>query len=555
MNESQLRLLIRADAGPQIGTGHVMRMIALGQAWKRLHGEVAFACGDLPGGLAKRITSEGIQLYQLGNAHCDSQDASDTRDVAAVFEPNWIAIDGYHFDDAYQKRIAKKLPQSQAREHRLLVVDDYQHASHQHADLVLNQNVYADENFYRTTEQPSFRTGPEYLTGSRYTLLRSEFSNTQIEPKRIFKQARRVLVTFGGADPDNWTLRTLRSLANLNQQRIVVDCVVGACYAHTAQLAEFKRQSNMNLRVHRNIDRMSSLMQQVDLAITAGGSTCYELARCGVPALVLSIADNQILNTAAMNASGSMLSIFQPPGKDSGSEQAKFTNSDETDIALESANSHLEMTIKKLLSDPDQRQSMSEAGRRLVDGQGATRLATRMAGRCFEFRLASSNDAEMILDWRRDPESRAVSFSDDPISASEHRTWIQSKIGKNDSAAWIAQDDFGLPVGLIRFEIDKNRSTSVEVLIAPSRRGSGLGTILLSRASRLAFQKFPIDRIVAMINPINTACEKAFRKVGYQPIVPTTVNGRLANQFELLRSAFFHGETEIKSNSALKKSA
>jgi UDP-2,4-diacetamido-2,4,6-trideoxy-beta-L-altropyranose hydrolase len=553
MNDSHLRLLIRADAGPQIGTGHVMRMIALGQAWKRLHGDVAFACGDLPGGLIRRITSEGFKLFQLGNARCDSQDASDTRDVAAAFEPHWICLDGYRFDDAYQKRIAKNLPQSSGLRHRLLVVDDYQHATHQHADFVVNQNAYADDKFYGNIEQSDSKAGPEYLTGSRFTLLRSEFSNTQFEPKRIMKQARRILITFGGADPDNWTLRTLQSLENLDRQRLVVDCVVGACYRHTTELSQFKRQANMNLRVHRNIDRMSSLMQQVDLAITAGGSTCYELARCGVPALVVSIAENQTLNTAAMDQSGAMLSVFRP------TDDVASSASEDEKIAQAAADTQLQKTIKKLLNDPVKRQNMSDAGVRLVDGQGATRLATQMTGLCFAFRKAVRDDADLTLAWRRDPESRAASFTDKPISASDHKTWIQpqnnQRPGKGESTVWIAQDASGIPVGLIRFQINPQRTATVEILVAPSRRGAGLGTILLSRASHLAFQELSVDRIVASINPINLAGEKAFKNVGFQPILPTTVNGQLANQFELLRSEFLGETSESEPRSELRKSA
>ena len=56
----------------------------------------------------------------------------------------------------------------------------------------------------------------------------------------------------------------------------------------------FKKETNLSLRMHRNVDHMSLLMNRADMAISAGGSTCYELARCGVPTLVVSIANNQI---------------------------------------------------------------------------------------------------------------------------------------------------------------------------------------------------------------------------------------------------------------------
>ena len=51
-------LLVRADAGDRLGTGHIMRMLALGQAWVRRGGEVFFLCAEIQESLQTRVTSQ-----------------------------------------------------------------------------------------------------------------------------------------------------------------------------------------------------------------------------------------------------------------------------------------------------------------------------------------------------------------------------------------------------------------------------------------------------------------------------------------------------------------
>ena len=98
-NQLKMKLLVRAHAGPSVGTGHVMRSLALGQAWKRLGGSVAFAGGELPIGLIAKIQAESFDYYRLDNTLCDRLDAAETAEIARELEADWIVLDGYQFDD------------------------------------------------------------------------------------------------------------------------------------------------------------------------------------------------------------------------------------------------------------------------------------------------------------------------------------------------------------------------------------------------------------------------------------------------------------------------
>ncbi len=510
------RLLIRADAGPTVGTGHVMRMIALAQAYRYRGGQITFVVGDIPQSLKKRIESERFQLFQIRNDRLDQADAIDTREIAALTQPDWIVLDGYGFDDAYQGWFKNCSA-------RLMVMDDYQHAQHRLADLIVNQNVYATANSYPGHESKT-------LAGVQYALLRDEFLKRSAD-RRIPSEARRVLVTFGGADPDNWTLRALQVLSDLNRKRLVVDCVVGSCYNHVAELEQFKRTARMTLRIHRNVDRMVPLMNKADLAITGGGSTCYELARCGVPSVVAAIAKNQQPVAAALNELGIMESI----------DHLTPANGDRAQ--------RLQAIVRRLINDPDQRRKLSVAGTTTVDGLGPRRVVQRMGSFLVPLREAVADDAELLWQWRNHPEVRAVSFSQDAINLADHRRWFTRQLDDANCHIWIAGRRRHEPVGSVRFQIDPaTQQAYISVIVDQRHRCRGLGAMLLTAAVDRLFSTTPVSEVIAQIRPGNDASVRAFRSAGFEPIEPTVINGQTAYQSVIQRSPYHWQPTDWKKS-------
>jgi len=87
-----MNVVIRADVGPAVGTGHVMRMMALGEACCKLGASVTMLCGDVPAGLVQRLFRCGIDVHQLQNADCGTADAEETLEFAAQNDADWIVI-------------------------------------------------------------------------------------------------------------------------------------------------------------------------------------------------------------------------------------------------------------------------------------------------------------------------------------------------------------------------------------------------------------------------------------------------------------------------------
>ena len=155
-------LLIRADASTRIGTGHVMRCLALAQAWEDSGRRAAFAMGMDAPALEDRLRSDGMEVVHLSAEPGSLEDAEMTADIAQKMGAGWAVVDGYHFGSDYQ-RIIKESGL------RLLFIDDNGHADHYYADIVLNQNLHANEELYRKREPYT-----KLLFGTEYVLLRRE---------------------------------------------------------------------------------------------------------------------------------------------------------------------------------------------------------------------------------------------------------------------------------------------------------------------------------------------------------------------------------------------
>ena len=329
-------LLIRADANIHIGTGHVMRCLALAQAWQDNGGTVTFLMAPGSPSLEQRICSEGMNVLTITERPGSDEDAKITAEVAKKNESSWIVVDGYQFGANYQKIL---------KEHncRILFIDDYGHADHYYADIVLNQNIYADMSFYKKYE-PYTR----FLLGTRYVLMRREFLKWAGYKREIPEVARKVLVTFGGGDPDNITLKIIDALKKIEIDGLEVIAVIGG----VSPSYETLKQSVKNypgFSIRKNVTNMPELMIWADVAISAGGCTCWELAFTGLPNFIITLSADQELIASELSKQGVSIALGRPS---------------------EINNISIINNISELIYSPSKRYTMSQTGKRIVDGDG-----------------------------------------------------------------------------------------------------------------------------------------------------------------------------------------
>ena len=186
-------LFIRADADAEMGLGHVMRCLALGQFWKSKIGPVVFATCGLPDFLDRRLAREGIGVERINAKPASLDDAGWLLRRMGAREDCCVVIDGYQFDEQYQRAVNNT-------QSRVLIIDDNAHCAGYHADFLLNQNLHADATYYRGLVGPC-----ELLLGTKYALLRSEFANLPEWTRQIdvAHPASRLLVSLGGVYASN----------------------------------------------------------------------------------------------------------------------------------------------------------------------------------------------------------------------------------------------------------------------------------------------------------------------------------------------------------------
>jgi UDP-2,4-diacetamido-2,4,6-trideoxy-beta-L-altropyranose hydrolase len=291
--------------------------------------------------LEARLADARIQVAHLSIQLGSESDAQQTIDLARRNKAEWVVIDGYHFDADYQRSI--KLAELKG-----LCLDDYAHASYYYADWILNQNISAAETLYSHREPYT-----QLLLGTRYALLRKEFLPWRGWRREIPPVARKILVTLGGADLDNVTLTAVQALQQLRQERLEVVVLVGASNPHTRNLQSAVRDSPVSTRLVRNATNIPDLMAWADTVVSASGSTCWELAFMGVPALVLVLAENQSEIARGLEQAGMAINLGW-------FHQVRAA-------AIQDA-------VGTLLPDRDRRSRMSAAGQQLVDGFGASRV-------------------------------------------------------------------------------------------------------------------------------------------------------------------------------------
>lgn len=340
--QANQQLLIRADASPQIGTGHVMRCLALAQAWLLAGGAVTFLMGTAAPALELRLQQEGIEIVHLPVPSGTKDDADQTINNAHLREVSWIVIDGYHFGSDYQRAIKKA-------GYRLLVIDDYSHAEYYWADLVLNQNIYASEALYPHREDYT-----QLLLGTKYVLLRKEFWPWRGWQRQISPVAYKVLVTMGGSDPGNMTSTVIHTLQKMAIPDLEAIAIIGGNNPYHQVLTKLAQAGATKIELRQNVTNMPELMAWADMAVTAGGSTCWELAFMGLPSLAVSVEGNQVAILRALNTSGIVFNLGR-----------------QNSLSAED----LKISIEHTLGSEKIRRSMLESSRKLVDGYGSSRTA------------------------------------------------------------------------------------------------------------------------------------------------------------------------------------
>lgn len=275
-----MNFLIRADASPEIGSGHVMRCFALGQMLQEKNQRVIFVTKTRNKNLIDKLEREGFLVLLIEQKLNIIDDALATLQIAKENESRWIITDGYKFETKFQREI-------KAAKYNLMCIDDTAQC-HYVSDIILNQNIDADKYLSYSCEKYT-----KLLIGIDYVLLRREFRNSIGWERKFNNSVERILITMGGSDPENFTLTILKYLQQYNQSKLNISIILGAEYSYSDEINSLMKKSHHSILILKNVQNMCEIIKNCDLAISAGGSTVWELALLQTPMMLGISAENQ----------------------------------------------------------------------------------------------------------------------------------------------------------------------------------------------------------------------------------------------------------------------
>ena len=334
----QLTHVIRADAFQGLGTGHIMRSLALAQEFIARGDKVTFVTHCEYPLIVERLKEEGVEVFLLSGHYPDDGDLRALGDVIArIGHLGAVVIDGYHFDGAYHSAVRELGAKT-------LVVDDFHHLASYGSDMLLNQNVSAGSIQY---DFPADRL----LMGTKFALIRKEF-HQRGRPSAHSDSVKSILITMGGEDIHNVTLKVLTALTNINAKAFV-SIIAGAANPNLESLNAAIERSSSDVTLLHSVHDMAKVLERTDMCISAGGSTCWELCLYGIPFILVATADNQ-------------LGIARDLDKNGAAIYAGWHE----DVTVD----ELERLCAGLLDSPARRNELSLNARELVDGNGASRV-------------------------------------------------------------------------------------------------------------------------------------------------------------------------------------
>lgn len=357
--------IVRVDGNGKIGMGHVMRCMSVGFALKELGHQPVFltACEES----RQTIEKNGFPVRLLPTEYTDMESEIPyfkgmihdlhTEYGEEEFPPRGenpivakktdvVLLDSYQTTEKYVMKLREFV--------MITYIEDL--GISMPVDLLLNYNIYGMRFYYHTIPGVQLKV----LLGTEYMPLREEFSDDldyEVRP-----EVKDVMLTTGGADPcfvAKGFLNAFLRCEDVIKNKIRLHVVSGPYNTFADQLKRIYGK-NEQVIIHENVTSMKELMRKCDIVVSAAGSTVYEVCALGVPLICFHYVENQ-----------RMIDEMLPcilPVKSAGD----YTKAPAY-VSRKAAG-----ILEEYIRDRKFREQLFEEEKKLVDGQGARRVAKAM---------------------------------------------------------------------------------------------------------------------------------------------------------------------------------
>lgn len=348
------KIVFRVDANEQVATGHLMRCLAIADECRKRGENCLFLLAEEKE--TQRIQQRGYP-YQVLHSSWDSLE-EEIKTMQEFLERSacaWLVVDSYQATPRYLEALNASCP--------VLYLDDYGEQGYAVTALLHYGLVQEQQSYVRRYREK----GITALAGPAYIPLREEFQPSHLEKlwqekekQMAGREQEAVLITTGGTDPFHIADRFLEYCLQTKQgENCQYHVIVGSMNEQVSVLEEivekYRKENMPEVFLHFGVTQMAELMCRCDYAISAGGTTLYELCACGVPTVCVTFADNQI--PAVRMLTQQRIVRFAGDAR-------------ERDLSLE-----IGKCLAEYRNDPEKTKEYQERMKKLVDGRGVSRIA------------------------------------------------------------------------------------------------------------------------------------------------------------------------------------
>ena len=290
-------VFFRADGNKNIGIGHVMRCLSIADGFSTKGYRVCFITADHF--IEDIIKGRGYDTDILNSDYSDMENELPKLNDLFIRERNsrirYIIVDSYYVTYDYFSGLRMLLSENPENT-KIVYVDDLGRFPYP-VDVLINYNLYGPDIDYQTLYKVDI---PEMILGPKYIPLRSMFRGLPVKVQN--KAVKDVLISTGGSDPYHLTIDIIRSIVDRYGEGLHITpkyhLLVGSMNQDLNKISELV-ENQANIVLHVNESDMRSLICEMDICVSASGSTLYEICACGVPLITYVMADNQRMGADA----------------------------------------------------------------------------------------------------------------------------------------------------------------------------------------------------------------------------------------------------------------
>ncbi len=331
------RSVFVTHGGAQIGLGHVKRCLALAKALSEEGDAVTFIVSP-DSTTARFIEGAGFSVFPCA---WEERPAA-LHGAAGASDVDTVVVDAYIARIEHFEALRSVAPQ-------LVAIDD---TAQRRLPVDVIVNVGAGTESLRDVYDACEHT--RLLLGSRFALLDPVYEKAPVRSRRT--RVERVLVTLG-ASVHAHALRSAIAAVDAALQGVDIGVVAGP-FGAPGGVSGAATSGRNRVIDYGSLPELRSVMLEADLAVTGAGVTLSELAATATPAVMVQTEPNQARNVSAFEKAGA--AIFAGPAGAADLHAKVLT------------------VVRHLAGDADLRAQLGSEGRRLIDGQGARRVAREL---------------------------------------------------------------------------------------------------------------------------------------------------------------------------------